>query len=203
MKKFIFTLAAVVFFIACNNNNQSSSDNHTPSDVTTIAADDSTAIRNVIIDFYTWYNDNYRKMMDYQLYSGIKKQGQPPYKINWQEVERYQAFIRDSIPQLGQDFLVNQKKMFQQCDSAFKVDLEDEIPYGFDYDWYTNSQESSSYLLDGIKASGKWIISIKGNEAAVEIGAPEDKNYLSGSLLLYVGLKKENDQWKITTIGND
>lgn len=202
MRKLINILIAIVISSACNNNKQTASENPAPPGSSSTAGD-STAIRNVIIDFYTWYNDNYRKMMGYQLYSGIKKQGQPPYKINWQEVEKYQAFIRDSVPQLGQDFLVNQKKMFQQCDSAFKVDLENEIPCGFDYDWYTNSQESPSYLLDGIKASGKWNISVKGNEATVEIGAPEDKNYLSGSLLLFVGLKKENNQWKITTIGND
>lgn len=203
MKKFIPILAAALFFLACDNKKKSSKESQPGSDITTKVANDSSEIRNVIIDFYTWYAGNYSKMTGYQLYSGIKKQDQPPYKINWPEVERYQAFIRDSIPQLGEDFLVNQKNMFRKCDSAFKVDLQDEIPYGFDYDWFTNNQESASYLLDGIKASGKWIISVKDNTAAVEIGAPDDKNYLAGSLLLFVGLKKENGQWKIAQIGND
>lgn len=203
MKKFIPILAAALFFLACDNKKNSSKESQPGSDITTKVANDSSEIRNVIIDFYTWYAGNYSKMTGYQLYSGIKKQDQPPYKINWPEVERYQAFIRDSIPQLGEDFLVNQKNMFRKCDSAFKVDLQDEIPYGFDYDWFTNNQESASYLLDGIKASGKWIISVKDNTAAVEIGAPDDKNYLAGSLLLFVGLKKENGQWKIAQIGND
>lgn len=203
MKKFIPILAAALFFLACDNKKKSSKESQPGSDITTKVANDSSEIRNVIIDFYTWYAGNYSRMTGYQLYSGIKKQDQPPYKINWPEVERYQAFIRDSIPQLGEDFLVNQKNMFRKCDSAFKVDLQDEIPYGFDYDWFTNNQESASYLLDGIKASGKWIISVKDNTAAVEIGAPDDKNYLAGSLLLFVGLKKENGQWKIAQIGND
>lgn len=203
MKKFIPILAAALFFLACDYKKKSSKESQPGSDITTKVANDSSEIRNVIIDFYTWYAGNYSRMTGYQLYSGIKKQDQPPYKINWPEVERYQAFIRDSIPQLGEDFLVNQKNMFRKCDSAFKVDLQDEIPYGFDYDWFTNNQESASYLLDGIKASGKWIISVKDNTAAVEIGAPDDKNYLAGSLLLFVGLKKENGQWKIAQIGND
>lgn len=203
MQKFIVILVAAVLLSACKDKKQASGETKAPAEVTTTASGDSAAIRKTITDFYSWYTSNYEKLMGYQLYSGIKKKDEPPYKINWQEVERYQAYIRDSVPQLGQEFLANQKKMFQQCDSAFKVDLEDELPYGFDYDWYTNSQEDPSYLLDGINASRKWMINVKGDEAAVEIGAPEDKNYVSGSLLLFVGLKKENGQWKIASIGND
>lgn len=203
MQKFILILVAAVLLSACKDKKQASGENQAPAEVATTAADDSAAIRKTITDFYNWYNANDEKMMGYKLYSGINKPDQPPYKINWDEVERYQAFIRDSVPQLGPEFLANQRKMFQQCDSAFKVYVEDELPYGFDYDWYTNSQEDPSYLLDGIKASGKWIINVKGDEAAVEIGAPEDKSYVSGSLLLFVGLKKENGQWKIASIGND
>ncbi len=203
MKQFVLMLFAATFLFACNNSKQDTTQKQKPVAITAADTGDSVNIRNVILDFYTWYTSNYDKMMGYKLYSGIRKMDQPPYKINWDEVKRYQAFIKDSIPQLGQDFLDNQMQMFRQCDSAFKVDLADEIPYGFDYDWYTNSQEEPSYLLTGIRSSGKWIISIKRDEASVEIGAPEDKNYISGSLLLFVGLKKENGQWKIAKIGND
>lgn len=203
MKQFVLILFTATYLFACNNNKQETAQKQQPAVITAADTGDSANIRNVILDFYTWYTGNYDKMMGYQLYKGINKMDQPPYKINWDEVKRYQAFIKDSVPQLGQDFLDNQMKMFRQCDSAFKVDMADEIPYGFDYDWYTNSQEEPSYLLTGIRSSGKWIISIKGDEASVEIGAPEDKNYVSGSLLLFVGLKKENGQWKIAKIGND
>lgn len=203
MKQFVLILFTATYLFACNNNKQETAQKQQPAVITAADTGDSANIRNVILDFYTWYTGNYDMMMGYQLYKGINKMDQPPYKINWDEVKRYQAFIKDSVPQLGQDFLDNQMKMFRQCDSAFKVDMADEIPYGFDYDWYTNSQEEPSYLLTGIRSSGKWIISIKGDEASVEIGAPEDKNYVSGSLLLFVGLKKENGQWKIAKIGND
>lgn len=203
MKKYMLILLAAAGLAACKDKKPATEET---KEVTTVVADpaaDSAAIRGVILDFYTWYTANDEKLMNYKLYSGIKKADQPPYKINWDEVDRYQAFIRDSVPQLGQAFLADQKKMFQQCDSAFKVDVNDDIPYGFDYDWFTNSQEDPSYLLEGLKTSGKWVIQAKEDQASVEIANPENKNYVSGALLLYVGLRKENGQWKIAKIGND
>ncbi len=203
MKHFLLIIAAVALLVSCKNKEQSAKENITTAGNVANAAADSTDIRKVITDFYNWYNSNFTKMMAFKLYSGIKKADEPPYKINWDEVEKYQAFIKDSVLWLGTEFLANQKKMFEQCDSAFKADTQDEIPFGFDYDWYTNSQEDPSYLLDGIKASHKWMLNVKGEEATVEIGVPEDKNYAYGTLLLFVALKKENGQWKITKIGND
>lgn len=204
MKQFILIITAAVCLAACKDKKQApAAENQDPAGAITTMAVDSTEIRKVITDFYTWYSGNYAKLMGYKLYSGMKKPDQPPYKINWDEVDKYQAFIRDSIPQFSEEFLVNQKKQFAQYDSAFKVDLEEELPYGFDYDWYTNSQEDPSYLLEGIKASGKWVMNVNNDVASVEIGAPDNKNYASGTLLLFVGLKKENGQWKIARIGND
>jgi hypothetical protein len=205
MKQAIIFVLAMTTLIACNNKKEEKTETTTvPTvEVSSDPAADSAAIRAVIIDFYTWYTANYKKLMGYNLYSSVKKNNGAPYKMNWEEVKRYQDFIRDSIPQLGDAYLVYQKAMFDKADSAFKVDLEGDVPAYFDYDWYTNSQEDPSYLLDGIKASGKWIIYVKGEEAAVEIGAPENKNYVSGSLLLFVGMKKENGQWTIAKIGND
>ncbi len=198
---------AAISLLACNANTKPAEKNDAVEKKTeeTVAdpAGDSTEIRKVITDFYNWYNTNYTKFQGYNLYSSIKKKDLPPYKINWDEVEKYQQFIRTSVPQLGEEFIINQKRFLQQCDSAFKIDVNDDIPYGFDYDWYTSSQEEPSYLLDGINKSGKWIINVKGEVASVEIGAPDDKDYLAGSLLLYVGMKKENGQWKIAKIGGN
>lgn len=207
MKQAIFFLLSVTIILACNNNKQNKEkDPATDLSTTTVTEDpakDSAAIRAVIMDFYNWYTKEYKQLMGYNLYSGIKKQDAPPYKINWDEVKKYQQFIRSSIPQLGEEFLKNQEKMLQQADSAFKVDINDDIPYGFDYDWYTSSQEDPSYLLDGINKSGKWIIKVNGDNASVEIGAPDHKDYLAGSLLLYVGMKKENGKWTIAKIGGN
>jgi hypothetical protein len=201
----LFSIVAISI-VSCKDKKQTTEkDAVVPEQKTTevAAADpakDSTEIRTVVMDFYNWYTKNFAKFQEYSLYSGIKKKDMPPYKINWDQVAKYQDYIRASVPQLGEEFLANQKKFFQQCDSAFKVDTQDELPYGFDYDWYTNSQEDPSYLLDGINKSTKWMINVKGEEASVEIGAPDHKDYLAGSLLLYVGMKKENGKWTIAKI---
>ena len=207
MKKILFVLfVSLIGLIACKDKKQVSANGPMDQKTEAIANDpakDSAAIRIVITDFYNWYNKNYTKFQAYDLYGGIKKKGTPPYKINWEAVEKYQQFIRDSVPQLGEAFLADQKYFFQVCDSAFKVDKEDDIPFGFDYDWYTNSQEDPQYLVDGINKSVTWIINVKGDRATVEIGAPDDKNYVSGSLLIQLDMKKENDKWRIAKIGND
>lgn len=208
MKRSLIVIVLLAALVSCKDKKDKDAGNNAGTGTDTVqaantSAADSADIRKVIIDFYDWYSTNYKKLMGYKLYSGIKKPDAPPYKINWDEVSKYQAYIHDSIPQLGSEFLVNQKKKFEQCDSAFKVDVNDDLPFGFDYDWFTNSQEDPSWLLEGIKTSGKWVVDIKGEKASVEIGTPENKNYVAGSLLLYVGLTKENGQWKIAEIGND
>ena len=207
MKRIIFFLfIATIGIVSCKDKKTTTekdavtTEQKIPEVAATDPAKDSTEIRTVIMNFYNWYNKNFAKFEEYDLYSGIKKKDMPPYKINWDQVTKYQDFIRTSVPQLGEEFLSNQKKFFQQCDSAFKVDVQDELPYGFDYDWYTNSQEDPSYLLDGINKSAKWMINVKGKEASVEIGAPDHKDYLAGSLLLYVGMKKDNGKWTIAKI---
>jgi hypothetical protein len=203
MKQVPIFIISMLIITSCNNSKDQKKEEAVTDSPVTQTGSDSAAIRNVIIDFYSWYTTNYNKLMNFELYSSIKKNNAAPYQMNWDEVKRYQDFIRDSVPHLGDEFLVEQKRMFEKADSAFKVDLDSDVPAYFDYDWYTNSQEAPSYLRDGLKASTKWNIAVKGERATVEIGAPDDKNYLSGSLLLFVALKKENGQWTISGIGND
>ncbi|MEO7922757.1 MAG: hypothetical protein ABIR30_03705 [Chitinophagaceae bacterium] len=206
MTLLLFTVITVS--TACKDKKQNqATENNTETKMETSAdpVKDSAGIRTVITDFYNWYAKeiNYKKLQKFDLYSGTKKKDAPPYKINWEEVDKYQAFIRDSVPQLGEEFLKNQKILFTKADSAFKVDVNDEVPYYFDYDWYTNSQEDPQYLLDGINKSNKWVVIVKGDNATVEIGSPEDKNYISGSLLIQLDMQRENGNWKIAKIGND
>ena len=135
MKQAIIFISFITIVAGCNNNKEKN-EKDPITDVSTTAvtpdpAKDSAAIRAVILDFYNWYTKEYKQLMGYNLYSGLKKQDAPPYKINWDEVKKYQQFIRSSIPQLGEEFLKNQEKMLQQADSVFKVDTEDDIPYGF------------------------------------------------------------------------
>lgn len=207
----ILSIAAISLF-ACNNKKQATGKNDTANDtaekkIEVAVADpvkDSVEIRKTVTDFYNWYNKNYTKFQVYNLYSGIKKKDLPPYKINWEEVDKYQQFIRSSAPQLGEEFISNQKRFFQQCDSAFKKDVEDEIPYGFDYDWYTNSQEDAQYLVDEINKNKPWPISITGDNAFVEVkGDLDDNGKKTESTFLTLYMKKESGQWKIAKIGLD
>lgn len=205
MKYTIILFLTMMTIISCKDKKYSNTETSATKTEASAAdpAKDSADIRFVIIDFYTWYDKNYRQMMKYQLYSGINKKDEAPYRLNRDEVNRYLAFIRDSVSQLGDAFLDNHERLFTKIDSAFKVDVEGDVPYYFDFDWFTNSQEGADYLLDGIKKSTKWIINVKDNDATVEIGAPEDKNYVPGSLLLQLNMKKENGLWTIAKIGND
>ncbi len=145
MKRFFFLFITTIGIMSCKDKKQTTekdapiSEQRSPEAATTVPANDSTEIRAVVMDFYIWYTKNFEIFQAYNLYSGIKKKDIPPYKINWDQVTKYQDYIKTSAPQLGEEFLSNQKKFFQQCDSAFKVDTEEELPYGFDYDWYTNT----------------------------------------------------------------
>ncbi len=201
----LWLLVTAMGFLACKEKKKETGNGKEEQKTGAIVQDpakDSAAIRTVITGFYNWYNKNYSAFEKYHLYSGIKKKDAPPYKINWDEVEKYQQFIRDSVPQLGEEFISNQKKFFQQCDSAFKVDTEDEIPFGFDYDWYTNSQEDPQYLVDNLNKAHNWVIQYKGDDATVDIRHffyVEERQ--TEETVIKLAMKKENDNWKIAKIG--
>ena len=163
---------------------------------------DSVQIRNTIITFYNWYNKNYTKFQAFTLYTSVKTKEGPPYKINWKEAERYFIFLRTAVPGLSEAFIKNQRIFFKQCDSAFKVNTEDEIPYGFDYDWYTNSQEEPQWLVDELKKSKQWVTSVKGNDANVDVlGYYIDQGNKVETVVMCFSMKKEKGKWKIAKIG--
>lgn len=203
--KTAFFIFCAAFILSCNQGGQkNSTTNSDPVTVKNDPAADSTAIRNTIIEFYEWYNKNYTKLMDYHLYEGIKKKDMPPYRINWETVGRYQQYIRENIQWLGDSFLQSQKAFLQECDSAFKVYPEDELPYGFDYDWYTNSQEDPVYTLDMIKQSTSWRIKRHGDMASVAIQTTQEEDGKRKEMpFLSLQMKKENNNWKIARIGNE
>ena len=163
---------------------------------------DSALIKNSILTFYNWYNKNYAKLQTFTLYTGTKTKDSPPYKINWKEAERYFTYLRTSVPNMGEEFIKNQRIFFKQCDSAFKVDVEDELPYVFDYDWYTNSQEGPEYLVGELKKSKQWMTTINGNDATVDVlGFYMDGGNKVETVVMCFGMKKEKGKWKIARIG--
>ncbi len=212
MRRIIFLLfIAPLIIVACKDKKQNAATTDAATNVVTeprtpeLAQDpakDSTEIRKVVTDFYNWYNKNFAKFQEYALYSSIKKKDMPPYKINWDQVTKYQDFIRASVPQLGEEFIANQKRFLQECDSAFKVNVKDELPYGFDYDWYTNSQEDPQYTVDEMNKSKQWIINVTGDNAVVNIRSYYNDNGKDiESMNLKLSIKKEAGQWKIAKIG--
>lgn len=206
MKKILLPLLSAAIILSCKDKKDKPADPAPaqPAPVAASPADDSVAIRKVITDFYNWYVKNDQKLLSYRLYDGVKKTDRPPYRINWAEVDKYQAFLRDSVPQLGQAFQDNQKKFFQQCDSALKVDTEDEIPYGFDFDWFTNSQEDPKYLADEVNKPLPWKIKWNGDEATVEVqGEFELDGVKKTNTFITIIVKKENGNWKIAKTWGD
>lgn len=176
----------------------------TPVTATPDPGKDSAAIRNLVSSFYQWYDKGYQALYNYKLYSSPKKNGGPPYRINWTEVERYQQYLRQAAPQLSTGFFETQRQFLQSCDSAFQVDREDEIPYGFDYDWYTNSQEEPAYLLEQLDKPGAWRIAVNGDGATVDIrGSYDDGTRQVEQTILKLDLRREAGSWKIIKIGGE
>ena len=162
---------------------------------------DSAQIRSTIMGFYNWYLKNHPKLNSFELYKGAKSSDSPPYTINWTEVNRYFAYIRSSVPWLGETYIASQKKFFQECDSAFKADPEGEIPYGFDFDWYTNSQEDPVWLVDELKQARAWVTTVRGNDATVDVlGQYNDNGNFIETVILCYAMKKEKGKWKIARI---
>jgi hypothetical protein len=159
---------------------------------------DTAEIKQTILSFYNWYTNNYDSLGQFKLYKGE----QPPYKLDWTEVGKMQSYIRSRVPQLGETFIKNQMGLLHEIDSAFKVDVQDDIPYGFDYDWYTYSQEDPKYLLEEINKSNNWKYDVKGNTAVVDIKTKFlDNGKESESSLIKIFMAKENEVWKIAKIG--
>ncbi len=172
---------------------------------------DSMQIRTTITAFYTWYNKNWQKMSNFRLYTGTRSIDNPPYKINWKEAEKYFGYIRTSVPQLGEAFISNERIFLKECDSAFKADPSEEMPYGFDYDRFTNSQEDPQWLLDELKKSRLWEITSVNNTANVDVlGSFLEQGKEVETVVMCFEMKKEkarlNDKvgqgkWKIAKIG--
>ena len=163
---------------------------------------DSVQIKTTVLNFYNWYDKNWKKLDGFKLYNGIKVKDLPPYKINWKEAERYFSFIKINVPQLGEEFISNERKFFKQCDSAFKAEPKDEIPYGFDYDRFTNSQEEPDWFIDELKKAKQWAMTITGTTAAVDIlGSYLDNGKELETVIMCLAMKKEKSRWKIVKIG--
>jgi hypothetical protein len=198
---FVILLIAATAAFSCKDKNKTAGQK-TAGDTSTFTQD-STEISQTIKDFYAWYSTHYGNFMKYDLYNGVKKKDEPPYQIDWAVVDKYQGYIHDSVPQLGQSFLSNQKILLQKADSAFKVDKEDDVPAYFDFDWYTNTQEDPAYMLEELNKSKHWNIAVNGDNATAEVKGFDENGTKPAATVIVVEMKKENGKWKISKTWTD
>jgi hypothetical protein len=157
------------------------------------------SIKKTFFDFLKLYQKNEAKFNSFRLYKGTGKENTPPFKMQWKEVDRYFAYLRSSVPYVGEAYIKAEKQHFLFSDSCFKADPEDELPAGFDYDRWAGGQESIEYTMKWYTAAkNKYEVIITGNTAVLKIGAElwegADTNDRNWSTVPFV---KEKGKWKM------
>ncbi len=133
---------------------------------------EQTAIKNVFFNFLAFYKKHEIKFNSFVLYKGKGKDNAPPYRIQWKEAERYFAYLRRNVPYVGEAYIRAEREHFKFSDSCFKVNHEDELPAGFDYDRWAGGQESIEYTYKWYTSSkNKFLVIINGNKAVLKIGS--------------------------------
>lgn len=153
-------------------------------------------IKKTFFDFLHFYQKNEKKFYSFKLYKATGKDDGPPYHIQWKEVDRYCAWLKASVPYVGDEYIKNERSDFKYYDSSFKADPEDEIPMGFDYDRWAGGQEEISYMIKWYTADkNKYEVTIHGNKATLRIGSDlEGENEKSWSEVPFI---KEKGKWKM------
>jgi hypothetical protein len=105
--------------------------------------------------------------------------------MQWKEVDKYFAYLRTSVPYVGEAYIKAEKNHFLFNDSCFKADPEEELPAGFDYDRWAGGQDHIQYTIKWYtSAKNIYKVIITGNKAVLRIGAE-----------LWEGLSEENRNW--------
>lgn len=154
-------------------------------------------IKKVFFDFLGYYKKNEAKFNSFKLYKGTGKENNPPYKIQWKEVEKYFAYLRNSVPYVGEAYIKAERLHFKQSDSSFKEYPEEELPAGFDYDRWAGGQESIEYTYKWYTSSkNKYRVIITGNTAVLKIGSGggSGQKDIFWSIVPFI---KENGKWKM------
>lgn len=157
------------------------------------------AIRKAFFDFLGFYKKNEVKFNSFKLYKGTGKENGPPYKLQWKEAEKYFAYLRSSVPYVGEAYIKAENEHFKFADSCFKADPQDEIAAGFDFDRWAGGQESIEYTYKWYTSSkNKYTVTITGNTAVLKIGgelwagaAEKDRSWS------FVPFVKEKGKWKM------
>lgn len=156
------------------------------------------------MDFYRWYNTSWKKVDAFQLFRSKKGNDGPPYMIDWKVMDQYFTYLRRNVPTVGEVFIENERRFFQDADEAFKNDPDEEMPAGFDYDRFTNSQEEPQWFWDElIKPSNVWTIVIDKTDADKGYVIIQQRDQTQTSVLhhFFCGeLQREKGKWKIARL---
>ncbi len=154
-------------------------------------------VKQVVVDFYKWYAVNDAKLYKFKLYKGRIEKDAPPYIIDWKVAEKYFAFIRKNVPWLGETFIVNERKFLKDCQLSFNKNPTEEMPIGFDYDRFTDTQEDAKYTLSETILNKKmfWQINIRSNNTNAVVGISEKQKT---DEISKIELVKEKGLWKIS-----
>src|ERR1043165_3963876 len=156
------------------------------------------SIKKIFYDFLKFYQKNEKKFKSFKLYKGVGKENNPPYKIQWKEVDRYFTWLRASVPYVGEEYIMNERLHFKYSDSIFKAYPEDEIPAGFDYDRWAGGQEDISYTMKWYTdPNNKYQIKIKGDKATLRIGTLSEGMKEKDRGWSEVPFIKEKGRWKM------
>lgn len=170
-----------------------------PGQATTKPVPDTAQIKKAITGFYTWYNKYWQKVDAFALYKGKRVKYQPPYVIDWKEVDRYFAYLKKAAPQLHPSFYTTEREWFKQLQKGFDQNPKEEIAIGFDYDRFTNSQDEPQWFMNALKKV-RWDFQMLSKSlAAVTLwGAASDERGEYEYQLMCFQLKKDKYGWRIS-----
>jgi len=155
------------------------------------------SIKKVFFDFLKYYKTNEKKFNSFKLYKGRGKENNPPFKIQWKEAEKYFAYLRSSVPYVGETYIKAERERFKYSDSCFKADPDEELPMGFDYDRWAGGQESITYTYKWYtEKNNTYEVTLIGDSATLKIGSAIEKD--SKDKTRYwsmVPFKKEKGKW--------
>jgi hypothetical protein len=159
-------------------------------------------IKNTFINFLHFYQKNETKFNSFKLYKGVGKNNEPPYTIQWNEVNKYFIWLRKNVPFVGEAYIQAEKKSFLYSDSCFKVyGKDEEMPTGFDYDRWAGGQESIEYMLPFLTSSKNiYKVIFQNKTAYLLIGYPLVKDQKEFEReWARVDFTKEKSDWKMAS----
>lgn len=150
-------------------------------------------IKQTFFSFLKFYQQHDAEFNKFRLYKGQGKNDEPPYHIQWKEVEKYFAYLRKNVPYVGEAYIAAERKHFQQAEKDFKEFPDEEIPAGFDYDRWAGGQEDIDYTIKWYTSPKNiYKVKISGNKAELRIGGQ-----------LWKGAKEEEREWSVVPFAKE